>query len=1274
MLRTISQLTPVVAPSQIWLKRQPVCSPYSVVGCYGGTRNDLSRIITHQSKCFVFFLRKTTRREFQQSSNTAVITCSEIKEEEMAPTRVILMSCGSYNPPTNMHLRMFEIARDHLHRMGTHIVVGGVISPVHDAYAKKELASATHRCAMLRLALQNSDWIRLSTWEARQNGWTKTRISLQHHQNLLNSVLFDANNIKHNIATEDLEWIPENVKNSADHTPIQIKLLCGADLLESFGTYDLWAEEDIDAIVGEHGLVVITREGSNPNKFIYDSDILSKHMHNIYIVTEWIPNEVSSTRIRRALKRGESVRYLLQDAVIDYVYKHGIYDAKTTASTIKLELTSPNANNYLTIDSKYQSTFLTPSPSDVTMESPSPIEIISIDVPDTVLRKNIQNATNVACVASRHVGVGGLEEAREKFINALVAENGNAKHLTTAKAAYPGLAKQIIATETGESQILDEVGFVDDDKKVRKVVRVQPRSCQLEEVSPSVATSSKRESLARITALPCIEAKDSVVKLTENNGRARLEHDIVEVGLAGVRCKDRDRRSSLSSSIISSSTTSTVDNGGGRHECALSDFSVDKEDYRLTRYGMDDAVEDEIQDRRKDSRLGKQRSNDSDESQRNLSLKDEHVSRKGSDEIHDQDVFPGDNVRCSNTQVLVLVSAMIHNPFDKEAATLIVEENGVQGKGEITIYKGESDGSIDKLSLLVQSPAPSSVSDESTVKIQEIVEDKTEVTKESSDDSLALDRSSKRDVSLEIDGKYVKSVVNSRKSPRKTKNGQMRLYSSENEEWISKEISKAEKKSADSGTQSEETFYKTVSKSSKASSSKSKSPRKEGKSRSNGQKTASSSKAHDSAGEERTKKVKRYDASLKGSLDSVITTNDSRTISKRRSKIDEMFSKKSKSYESIKKVQEICYEDASKADSTSQLITANELDMQTDEFCSVCCYVNEMSLRTEEAIGSPSQDNFYTLRSNCSSIADEDSTECDICSSWNLQESTDALDRKLISSTTDCDQLCEVCEICSEICATFNPEQEPTSFSATMEAKDLTQSRALESSSRSLPKDSSRIVHSTATDPSLDDDSFEIENCGLQSGPESVDERKQAQQDGETLSMSFSISDSAVTKKKSRDKYFIPKDELAILSSGTRRMNRKGSLLRKKPTEDPANASQDKRRYSSVDNLQLAKASSRSHDKILRPKNSKLIGSADNIRASRSSRRCEPLQRSADNVRYMDSSTDNLDSLVESLDREDETQEAINWMEQPKVRDNETVKMILTKHGIKIISEKETAL
>ena len=35
----------------------------------------------------------------------------------------------------------------------------------------------------------------------------------------------------------------------------------------------------------------LIREGSNPEKFIYSSDLLTKYQHNIHIVTEWITNE-----------------------------------------------------------------------------------------------------------------------------------------------------------------------------------------------------------------------------------------------------------------------------------------------------------------------------------------------------------------------------------------------------------------------------------------------------------------------------------------------------------------------------------------------------------------------------------------------------------------------------------------------------------------------------------------------------------------------------------------------------------------------------------------------------------------------------------------------------------------------------------------------------------------------------------------------------------------------------------------------------------------------
>ena len=36
--------------------------------------------------------------------------------------KVVLLACGSFNPITNMHLRMFEIAKDALHKNGNYQV------------------------------------------------------------------------------------------------------------------------------------------------------------------------------------------------------------------------------------------------------------------------------------------------------------------------------------------------------------------------------------------------------------------------------------------------------------------------------------------------------------------------------------------------------------------------------------------------------------------------------------------------------------------------------------------------------------------------------------------------------------------------------------------------------------------------------------------------------------------------------------------------------------------------------------------------------------------------------------------------------------------------------------------------------------------------------------------------------------------------------------------------------------------------------------------------
>ncbi|XP_055939621.1 nicotinamide/nicotinic acid mononucleotide adenylyltransferase 1-like isoform X1 [Argiope bruennichi] len=264
-------------------------------------------------------------------------------------TRIILLSCGSFNPITHMHLRLFELARDYLHSTGRFQVVGGIISPVNDEYKKKDLISAKHRCEMVELALKSNDWVKLDCWESDQESWTPTVKVLEYHQNILNSIT-NANNIqmsaskKQKLDVENMNAVNNNgqSKDWDLSQPVHLMLLCGGDLLESFNVPDLWASADIARIVGKFGLAVVTRSGSNPQRFVYESDILSKFQNNIHIITEWIPNDISSTSIRRAIRRGNSVKYLIPDAVFHYIKEHGLYSSNNKYHVTFPELTDAN--------------------------------------------------------------------------------------------------------------------------------------------------------------------------------------------------------------------------------------------------------------------------------------------------------------------------------------------------------------------------------------------------------------------------------------------------------------------------------------------------------------------------------------------------------------------------------------------------------------------------------------------------------------------------------------------------------------------------------------------------------------------------------------------------------------------------------------------------------------------------------------------------------------------------------------------------------------------
>lgn len=198
-----------------------------------------------------------------------------------------------------MHLKMFDIARHYLKTMKNIQVIKGVLSPTNDDYAryKPSLSDSRHRIAMIRLAIREPDydWIVCDDWETQQKEWIRTLPALKHYSSVYGN---------------------------------NLKLLCGADLLESFLIPNLWSDEHIESILNDFGVVVIPRNGSDLRKMLYDSEkapLFKRNIDKINIVEEFTMVDISSTMVRDAIKKGQSIDQLVHPNVARYIAKEGLY-------------------------------------------------------------------------------------------------------------------------------------------------------------------------------------------------------------------------------------------------------------------------------------------------------------------------------------------------------------------------------------------------------------------------------------------------------------------------------------------------------------------------------------------------------------------------------------------------------------------------------------------------------------------------------------------------------------------------------------------------------------------------------------------------------------------------------------------------------------------------------------------------------------------------------------------------------------------------------------
>jgi len=158
------------------------------------------------------------------------------------------------------------------------------------------VASAAQRLAMAELAIRDLPGLRVDGRELQRGGLSYTVLTL------------------------------ESLRAELGNTPLC--LLIGADQFRSFETWHRWQE--IPALAH---LVVLNRPGATAGalpdwarkRTCMDLHKLQESPAGRLAFLSVSPQDISATRIRAALARGESVQGLLPEAVLDYIRTNQVY-------------------------------------------------------------------------------------------------------------------------------------------------------------------------------------------------------------------------------------------------------------------------------------------------------------------------------------------------------------------------------------------------------------------------------------------------------------------------------------------------------------------------------------------------------------------------------------------------------------------------------------------------------------------------------------------------------------------------------------------------------------------------------------------------------------------------------------------------------------------------------------------------------------------------------------------------------------------------------------
>jgi nicotinate-nucleotide adenylyltransferase len=203
---------------------------------------------------------------------------------EMGPGKIGIMG-GTFDPIHYGHLVTAEAAREKFCLDKVIFVPSG--NPPHKR--NKEISPGIDRVNMTVLATANNPYFEVSDIELKRDGYTYT-----------------------------VDTLKEFIKMYGENT--RFYFITGADAVMEILTW-----KDVSTILKLCRIVSAYRPGSDINKFRSMVDELERvHRSNIHLI-EVPALAISSTEIRKRVKSGITIKYLLPEKVEKYILEKGLY-------------------------------------------------------------------------------------------------------------------------------------------------------------------------------------------------------------------------------------------------------------------------------------------------------------------------------------------------------------------------------------------------------------------------------------------------------------------------------------------------------------------------------------------------------------------------------------------------------------------------------------------------------------------------------------------------------------------------------------------------------------------------------------------------------------------------------------------------------------------------------------------------------------------------------------------------------------------------------------